>query len=70
MQNCEPWSVRLNPRCVVPALVHGDRVVTDSARIIQYIDQTFEGPPLSPEDPSEHAQMGAWIVPSAPSSTR
>jgi glutathione S-transferase len=61
MQNYEPWYVRLNPRCVVPTLVHGDRVVTDSARIIRYIDETFEGPRLSPEDPSERARMEAWI---------
>jgi glutathione S-transferase len=61
MQNYAPWYVRLNPRCVVPTLVHGDRVVTDSARIIRYIDETFEGPPLSPEDPSERARMGVWI---------
>jgi glutathione S-transferase len=61
MQNYEPWYVRLNPRCVVPTLVHGDLVVTDSARIIRYIDETFEGPPLSPEDPNERARMGAWI---------
>jgi glutathione S-transferase len=61
MQNYEPWYVRLNPHCVVPTLVHGDRVVTDSARIIRYIDETFDGPPLSPEDPSERARMEAWI---------
>ena len=61
MQNYEPWYVRLNPRGVVPTLVHGDRVVTDSARIIRYIDETFEGPPLSPEDPSERVRMEAWI---------
>ena len=45
MQNYEPWYVRLNPHAVVPTLVHGDRVVTDSARIIQHIDETFGGPP-------------------------
>lgn len=61
MQNYEPWYVRLNPNCVVPTLVHEDQVVTDSARIIEYIDETFEGPSLSPKDPGERARMERWI---------
>jgi len=61
MQNYEPWYLRLNPRGVVPTLVHGDRVVTDSAQILRYIDDTFDGPSLTPESQPERASMEAWI---------
>jgi glutathione S-transferase len=61
LQNFEPKYLRLNPRGVVPTLVHGDRVVTDSARIIRYIDESFDGPRLSPQDPDERLRMDEWI---------
>jgi glutathione S-transferase len=61
LQNFEPGYLRLNPRGVVPTLVHGDRVVTDSARIIRYVDDAFDGPSLSPRDETERKHMEAWI---------
>ena len=61
LQNFEPGYLRLNPKGVVPTLVHGERVVTDSARIIRYIDESFEGPRLSPQDEAERKGMEEWI---------
>lgn len=61
LQNFEPEYLRLNPRGVVPTLLHGDHVVTDSAKIIRYIDETFDGPSLSPEGETEHKHMLEWI---------
>lgn len=61
LQNFEPEYLRLNPRGVVPTLVHGEHVVTDSAKIIRYIDATFDGPSLSPEDEAGRNRMEEWI---------
>jgi len=61
LQNFEPDYIRLNPRGVVPTLVHGDRVVTDSAKIIRYVDEAFDGPGLSPRDETERKRMDEWI---------
>ncbi|MFZ9886811.1 MAG: glutathione S-transferase family protein [Myxococcota bacterium] len=61
MENYEPWYVRLNPKAVVPTLVHGERVVTDSARIIRYVDDNFEGPALMPSDPTLRTEVEAFI---------
>jgi len=61
LTNYEPWYLRLNPRGVVPTLVRGEQVVTDSARILEYVDQAFDGPSLTPEDPGERERMAYWI---------
>jgi glutathione S-transferase len=61
LTNYEPWYLRLNPKGVVPTLVHGERVVTDSARILEYVDEAFEGPKLTPEDPGERECMAYWV---------
>ncbi len=62
LQNYEPWYVRLNPRGVVPTLVHGERVITDSARILRYVDEAFEGPRLVPEMAEARERMEHWIA--------
>ena len=61
LENYEPWYLRLNPNAVVPTLVHGDRVVTNSAHIIRYIDEAFEGHRLIPESTYERECMERWI---------
>ena len=61
LQNFEPDYLRLNPRGVVPTLVHGEKVVTDSAKIIRYIDDAFDGPGLSPDDEADRRLMDEWI---------
>ena len=35
------WYLEMNPRGQVPVLKHGERVVTESARILEYIDLQF-----------------------------
>jgi glutathione S-transferase len=62
MENYEPWYARLNPRMVVPTLVHDGQVVVDSARIVRYIDAHFDGPDLVPADAAERERMEAWIA--------
>ena len=37
MENFEPWYVRLNPAGVVPTLRDGQRIVTNSAKILHYL---------------------------------
>ena len=61
-ENYEPWYVKLNPKCVVPTLVNGDEVITDSLVIMRYVAENFEGPRLIPEDEDERAQMEHWYA--------
>lgn len=61
MENYEPWYVRMNPAAVVPTLKHGETVVTDSLRIVRYVDEAFPGPALTPEEPEARAAQDALL---------
>ncbi|CAL1532736.1 unnamed protein product [Lymnaea stagnalis] len=50
-QHMEPWYIRLNPNGVhVPVLVHGDQVINDPDKIIEYVNtlRATNGPNLLP----------------------
>ncbi len=46
----------LNPQGLVPTLVHGNRVLTQSLAILEYLDEVFPTPPLLPRAP----ELRAW----------
>ena len=56
----DPTFMKLNPKAVVPAVVHDGRVIVESTVICEYIDETFEGPSLVPATPLERARMRLW----------
>lgn len=49
----------LNPQALVPTLVHGERVLTQSLAIIEYLDELFPGPVLVPGPPEARARVRA-----------
>lgn len=49
----------LNPQQLVPTLVDGDRVFTQSMAICEYLDETYPEPPLLPLDARCRAQVRA-----------
>ena len=49
--------LKLNPKAVVPTLVHDGKAVRESSVIAEYIDDTFPDPPLRPVDAHDRAQM-------------
>ena len=51
----------LNPRGVVPTLVHNDAILIESAAILEYLDDVFPQPALRPVDPVARQRMRAWI---------
>jgi glutathione S-transferase len=49
--------LKLNPKAVVPTLVHDGRVIRESSIINEYVDQVFREPTLKPTDPYLRACM-------------
>lgn len=50
----------LNPQGLVPTLVDGSLVLTQSIAIIEWLDETQDGPALLPNDPDLRAQVRAF----------
>lgn len=61
-EHADPHYIELNPKGVVPTLVHDGRVVCDSNRIIHYIDDALPGPRLMPTSEPENAEVLAMMA--------
>jgi glutathione S-transferase len=57
----DPEYLKLNPKGVVPTLVHDGAPITESSRIIEYLDRTFPDPPLAPQNEDARGRMKKWI---------
>jgi glutathione S-transferase len=56
----DPRYLALNPKGVVPTLVHDGRPVIESTLICEYLDDVFPDPPLVPADPWQRTRMRLW----------
>jgi glutathione S-transferase len=55
-----PDYMRLNPKAVVPTLVHDSHVLVESTAICEYLDEAFPDPPLMPANPVERHAARLW----------
>ena len=59
-EQLDPKFLAINPRGVVPVIVHRGRTITESTIIMEYLDAAFDGPTLMPSDPFWRARRQAW----------
>ena len=59
-EHLTPEFKAINPRGVVPVLVHDDDTIVELSVICAYLDEVFPTPPLSPKTPLERATMRLW----------
>jgi glutathione S-transferase/GST-like protein len=57
----EPAYLAINPQGTIPAMVHGERVLTESTAIMEYVEEVFPGPRLMPEDPRDRWRVRWWM---------
>ena len=53
----QPWYMRVNSMGTVPTLVVDGEAIDDSHRILVFLDEHFEGPPLVPSDEALRAKV-------------
>lgn len=58
----DPWYLELNPKGVVPTLVHGDVRVVESSVILEYVDTLDARMPLMPADPARAVRARVWLA--------
>ena len=59
--NYAPEYMRLNPNGVVPTLVVDGKPICDALKIGRFVDETMEGPLLTPKDPEACKAMERWL---------
>ncbi len=52
--------LRMNPRGLVPVLLHEGHAIYESTLILEYIEDTFPDHPLRPANAFERARMRLW----------
>ena len=56
----DPDYLKLNPKAVVPTLVHDGEIICDSTVICEYLEDIFTDIPLRPTNALEHARVLYW----------
>src|SRR5579871_2136713 len=57
-----PEFLALNPEGLVPVLVDGDHVITQSLAIIEYLEEAYPAPALLPRAAHERARVRALAL--------
>jgi glutathione S-transferase len=64
-ENRRPEYFAINPKGLVPSLIHDGWVITESNDILFYIEAKFPNPSFTPGAVDEHADMVRWMRMSA-----
>lgn len=60
-EHVRPPFLAVNPDGLVPALTDGDVTITETGPLVQYVDEAYPGPPLTPADPYDRWRMRRWL---------
>ena len=55
-----PEFLAVNPKAVVPVLVHDGAVIVESTVICEYLEEVFPQHPIYPSEPIERARVRVW----------
>jgi glutathione S-transferase len=60
-QTIDPAYFAINPRGLVPTLVHDGKVIIESGDIMLYLEEQFPEPGFAPENPADRSVMEDWV---------
>ena len=60
-EQLDPRFLALNPAAQVPVLVHDGKVVTETGFILQYLEEVFPAPSLTPASAQGRYWVNVWI---------
>jgi glutathione S-transferase len=60
-ENLTPSYLAVNPKAVVPTLVHDGSLVPESSIINEFLDDRYPEPALRPTDPLARARVRYWV---------
>lgn len=60
-EHLSPEFLKINPRGLVPVLIHNDIPICESTVILEYIEDVFPDRSLRPASPVARAKMRAWM---------
>lgn len=55
-----PAFLAINPKAVVPVLVHDGEIIRESTVICEYAEEAFPTNPIYPQSPAQRAQVRIW----------
>lgn len=55
-----PKFLAINPKALVPVLLHDGQIITESTVICEYLDRVFPEKPIMPSDPLLRAKVQYW----------
>jgi len=58
----KPEFRKLNPKSLVPVLVHDDKVILESNVIVEYLEEAFPQQALFPESLEEKSKVRWWLI--------
>jgi glutathione S-transferase len=56
----KPEFLAVNPKAVVPVLIHEECVIPESTVICEYLEEAFPEHPIYPQSPQDRAQVRLW----------
>lgn len=56
----DPDFLKVNPKAVVPVLIHDNKVIRESTVICEYLEEVFQDIPIYPQTPYERALVRIW----------
>ena len=56
----DPEYIKINPKSVVPSLIHDGNIINESTVIMEYLDLVFPDKKLTPDNPLEYVKTRYW----------